>query len=50
MEQVIQIFACLCKYHNTELVYDPSNPLINSSDFKRQDWTLIEFGHIDGEE
>ena len=25
--QVLHIFAYLCKYHNTELVYDPSDPV-----------------------
>ena len=50
MEQVLQIFAYLCKYHNMELVYDLSNQVINLSNFERQDWTLSEFGHIDGVE
>ena len=26
LEQVLHIFAYLKKYHNTELVYDPSDP------------------------
>ena len=50
MEQVLQIFLYLQKYHNTELVYDPSDPVINPADFERRDWTSSEFGHIDGVE
>ena len=47
---VFHIFAYLQKYHNTELVFDPSDPVINEADFQRQDWTSSEFGHINGEE
>ena len=50
MEQVLQIFAYLHKYSNTKLMYDLSNQVINLSDFEGQDWTLSEFGHIDGVE
>ena len=50
MEQVLQIFSYLHKYHNTELVYDPSDPLINPVDFERKDWMSSEFGHINGVE
>ena len=28
LDQVLHIFAYLCKYHNTELVYDPSDPVV----------------------
>ena len=48
--QVLQVFAYLKKYHNTELVYDPSDPVIEPSDFERRDWTASEFGHVDGKE
>ena len=50
MEQVPQIFLNLQKYHNTKLVYDPSNLVIDLADFERRDWTSSEFGHIDGVE
>ena len=36
LDQVLQIFAYLKKYHNTELVYDPSDPRINYADFERE--------------
>ena len=45
MEAVLHIFAYLKKYHNTEIVFDPSNPVIDESLFDRQDWTSSEFGH-----
>ena len=50
MQQVLQVFAYLRKYHNAELVYDPSDPIVNETDFERRDWTASEFGHIDGKE
>ena len=50
MEQVIQIFGYLKKYHNAELVFDPSDPTINQQDFEKKDWTSSEFGHVEGRE
>jgi hypothetical protein len=50
MLAVLHIFAYLKKYHNTEIVYDPSDPVINESEFERRDWTSSEFGLIDGQE
>ena len=43
-------FAYLKKYHNTELVYDPSNPVVAENDSKRRDWASSEFGHVEGKE
>jgi hypothetical protein len=34
----------LKKYHNTEMVFDPSDPVVDMSLFERQDWTTSEFG------
>ena len=48
MEQVMQIFGYLKKYHNAELVFDPSDPTIDEQDFEKKDWTSSEFGHIEG--
>ena len=50
MEQVMQIFGYLKKYHNAELVFDPSDPTINEQDFEKKDWTSSEFGHVKGRE
>ena len=50
MLQLFQIFAYLKKYHNTEMVYDPSDPTIDESSFELRDWTSSEFGHLQGKE
>ena len=34
MQQVFQTFAYLKKYHNTELVYDPSDPVVDMLQFQ----------------
>ena len=35
LDQVFQIFVYLKKYHNTKLVYDPSNPVVGIEKFER---------------
>ena len=50
LDQVLQIFADLKKYHNAELVYDPSDPVVEMNDFEKRDWTASEFGHIEGKQ
>ena len=50
LEQVLHIFAYLKKYHNTELVYDPSDTVVEENDFERRDWASSEFGHVEGKE
>ena len=50
LEQVLHIFAYLKKYHSTEIVYDPSDPCVEESQFEVKDWTSSEFGHIQGQE
>ena len=32
----------------TELVYDPSDPVVDENDFERRDWASSEFGHVEG--
>jgi hypothetical protein len=48
LRQVLNIFAYLKKYHNAEIVLDPSDPVIEENDFLRRDWTTSEFGHLQG--
>jgi hypothetical protein len=48
--QLFQMFAYLKKYHNTEMVLDPSDPVVDESSFELMDWTSSEFGHIQGRE
>ena len=50
LDQVLHIFAYLHKYHNTELVYDPSDPVVELDAFKRRDWASSEFGSVQGKE
>jgi hypothetical protein len=50
LELVFHIFAHLKKYHNTEVVYDPSDPVIDEAQFDAKDWVSSEFGHLDGVE
>ena len=47
LDQVLHIFAYLCKYHNTELV---SDPVVEHDDFEWRDWTSSEFGAVQGKE
>ena len=50
LSQLYHIFGYLKKYHNTEMVFDPSDPVIDESLFARRDWTTSEFGLDEGEE
>ena len=50
LDQVLHIFAYLHKYHNTELVYDPSDPVVEHDVFECRDWTSSEFGTVQGKE
>ena len=50
LEQVLHMFAYPKKYHNTELVYDPSDPVVDENDFEISDWESSEFGHVEGKE
>ena len=44
LEQVFHIFAYLERNHNSEMVFDPTDPVIDQSLFDRKDWTASEFG------
>ena len=48
LKALLQIFAYLKKHHNTEMVYDPSQPEIDNAAFDRKDWTSSKFGHLQG--
>ena len=48
LKALLQIFAYLKKHHNTEMVYDPSQPEIDKAAFNSKDWTSSEFGHLQG--
>ena len=46
LEAVFHIFAYLKKNHNSEMVFDPSEPDTNMSDFPREDWSLSIYGDV----
>jgi hypothetical protein len=50
LAQTFHVFAYLKKYHNTEMVFDPSDPVIDEASFDKKDWTSSEFGHVAGTE
>ena len=45
LEQLYHIFAHIKKYYNTEMVFDPTVPEINESDFEQKDWTASDQTH-----
>ncbi len=44
LEALFHIFAYLKKYHNSEMVYDPTIPVIDAAAFPMLDWTLSAMG------
>ena len=50
LAQLYHMFAHLKKYHNTEMAFDPSEPVIDEHLFQKKDWTSSEFGHVEGKE
>jgi len=50
LKEVLHVFAHLKKYHNSELIFNPSDPPMEEGLFDCQDWTNSECGHVAGEE
>ena len=46
LEAVFHMFAYLKKNHYYEMVFDPSEPDIDMSDFPREDWSLSIYGDV----
>ena len=46
LKQLFHIFAYLKKCHNTEMVFDPSDPQIDMKQFPDKDWSATEYGMI----
>eukprot|EP00957_Ditylum_brightwellii_P183666 13989783-Ditylum_brightwellii.AAC.1 len=44
--EVLRIFGHLRKYHNTELVFDPSTPTVDDLASELRDWTSSKFSYI----
>jgi hypothetical protein len=49
LEQVFHIFGYLKRHHNAEMVFDPSDPEMDYSQFERKDWSTSEFGMVQPE-
>jgi hypothetical protein len=44
LQQLFHIFAYFKKHHNAEMVFDPSNPVVEPSQFEQQDWSHTLYG------
>ena len=44
-EQVLHIFAYLKKHHNFEMVFYPSDTVVDDVNDEHKDWTSSEFDH-----
>ena len=47
LECLYHMFAYLKKYHNSEMIYDPTEPVIDQRAFKRADWTYSSLSEQD---
>ena len=45
LNQLYHIFASLKAKHNTEMVFDPSEPDIDETMFQREDWQHTTYGN-----
>ena len=44
LDQLFHLFAYLKNHHNSEMVFDPSEPTIDKSQFEREDWSSTVYG------
>ena len=44
LEAVVYIFSYLKSYNKTEMVFDPSDPMVDITDFQEKDWSTSAFG------
>ena len=44
LKEIYHIFAYLSAHSNTEMVFDPTPPIIDMSSFERQDWSFSAYG------
>ena len=45
LKELFHIFGYLKNKHNSEMVFDPTVPQINDSDFKRLDWSHTTYAN-----
>ena len=46
LEALFVMFAYLKKHHNSEMIFDPSEPEVDMSIFPREDWSLSIYGDV----
>ena len=44
LDTVFHVFAYLKKNHNTEMMFDPTEPEVDMKDFSREDWSYSIYG------
>ena len=44
LKELFRIFAYIRKYHNSEMLFDPSDPVEDEIQFEEKYWTASEFG------
>ena len=44
LDQLFHLFSYLKNHHNSEMVFDPSEPTIDKSQFEREDWSSTVYG------
>ena len=49
LEALFHMFAYLKKHHNSEMVFDPSEPDVDTNEFPREDWSLSIYGDVSEE-
>ena len=45
LENILPHVCLFEKYHNSELVFGPSDPIIDEAESEKKDWTSSEFGN-----
>ena len=48
LEAIFHMFVYLKKHHNSEMVFDPSEPEIDMADLPHEDWNLSIYGDVGG--
>jgi len=46
LDALFHMFGYLKGHHNSEMVFDPSEPDVDLEDFKREDWSLSIYGDV----
>ena len=50
LQQMYHMFAYLKKHHNAEMMFDPSDPVVDETQFNEQDWSTTVFGQVQNQE